>query len=146
MLTVGSNVAPSHPSSVVRLPSSNRAFQPRLCDLGHSRSARIAGFTSTNGTFEPDCVIQSTAGALELNDTASSHDLKCDATKCEEHSVMFDPSAAGHTAMSLAMSSESRLGYIRAIRSAQIGAWGVPDGLSATLPLLPYRIMEGLPR
>src|SRR5712692_6171979 len=74
MLTVGSNVAPSHPSSVVRLPSSNPAFQPRLCDLGHSRSARIAGFTSTNGTFEPDCVIQSTAGALELNDTASSHD------------------------------------------------------------------------
>ncbi len=44
---------------------------------------------------------------------------------------MFDPSAAGHTAMSLAMSSESRLGYIRAIRSEEVAF------LCAEAPLLP---------
>ncbi len=44
---------------------------------------------------------------------------------------MFDPSAADHTVMSLAMSSESRLGYIRAIRSEEVAF------LCAEAPLLP---------
>src|SRR5215472_8610861 len=92
-----------------RLAAPARLCGPRRLDFCRARRGRAK---------KRHCVIPVTASSLELDDSAP-RTINVRPTRCEEH--MFDRSAA--SAMSPEMRAtlgESRLAYIKAIRSEEV--------------------------